>query len=563
MRLLVFISMYCLAVSGVLAQKPYVQVQASGGYSIPILDLSQAHHFSENGWNANLGFAMFFGKIGIMANGGYQRFGSSNLFEDFITEKYFENPRGISGQYWENGYAMIGPVFKWTFGRFDLDIFGQIGMSSLTVPTHQFNRIFLGRTYDVASYYGKNDELLPIWKGGFSLHTRLSKGLFIYFEPSFLSNMSLSKTNTNFRYINALDVNNNGFLEDGEYVEADVIRQNKQIEFSNLNLNVGVSYQIGRQKKSIDPTPMISLEEDLQEQNRVTIPDEKGERTSIQETHEWQDGSITQEGAKNQGTQTPQEVIASSEMKSENNAEVQESLVAKSDVGEIKIDEAEAKFLYRAGEMYFQTNDFENAVACFNKLKNDPNHLMSKYMFALAMSEMMNCDEALKEYELFEKVYDKDDMGVLKTVFLSHHEKCKKSVVENQKALELALAAEKAEKEKMSIENKVGLDVNTHDQQPANLKEVNSKKSSTGKTYKIQFVALKISNKTFPRLENIGDITHEYFPRKSMYRYTLGPYTSEDEAVSDMLKIRVMGFQDAFLAEYKNGTRTNTLYHAQ
>ncbi|MBK6362525.1 MAG: hypothetical protein IPF52_03140 [Saprospiraceae bacterium] len=32
-----------------IAQKPYLQVQTSGGYSIPMLELKESNHFAENG----------------------------------------------------------------------------------------------------------------------------------------------------------------------------------------------------------------------------------------------------------------------------------------------------------------------------------------------------------------------------------------------------------------------------------------------------------------------------------------------------------------------------------
>ena len=220
--------------------------------------------------------------------------------------------------------------------------------------------------------------------------------------------------------------------------------------------------------------------------------------------------------------------------------------------------ETEARFLYKAGELYFQNNDFENAVACFNKLKNNPAHLMAKYMFALSLCEMMNCEEALQEFKVFDSLYKKDDAGVLYTVFKSHFEKCRKDVMEQEAVAEkVQREAEVSEKDTRSDKSSVALTAN---ESKGDVKKVDAAGSEQ---YKIQFVALKISNKAFPRMENIGTIGHEYYPRKSMYRYTLGPYNTKDEAVSDMLKVRAMGFEDAFLAVYKSGARVNTLYHAR
>ncbi|MBK7635541.1 MAG: hypothetical protein IPJ13_15625 [Saprospiraceae bacterium] len=52
---------------------------------------------------------------------------------------------------------------------------------------------------------------------------------------------------------------------------------------------------------------------------------------------------------------------------------------------EAKYDEEAAEFLHKAGESYFATNDFENALPCFNKLKADPKYPRAKYMFALSL----------------------------------------------------------------------------------------------------------------------------------------------------------------------------------
>ncbi|HMR89617.1 MAG TPA: hypothetical protein PKD51_15760, partial [Saprospiraceae bacterium] len=89
------------------------------------------------------------------------------------------------------------------------------------------------------------------------------------------------------------------------------------------------------------------------------------------------------------------------------------------------------------------------------------------------------------------------------------------------------------------------------------------KEAKTGLTYKIQFIAMKKANADFPRLVNIGDISTEFFPNKSVYRYTLGGYDDITVASKDIYKVRKMGFRDAFLAVYENGVRVNTLYHAK
>lgn len=56
--------------------------------------------------------------------------------------------------------------------------------------------------------------------------------------------------------------------------------------------------------------------------------------------------------------------------------------------------------------------------------------MMAKYMFALSLAQMLNCEEAMAEYAEFSNSYKKDDAGVLHTVFISQTEECKKTVEE-------------------------------------------------------------------------------------------------------------------------------------
>jgi tetratricopeptide (TPR) repeat protein len=588
-----FFSLFLLSflVFQTIAQKPYLQVQTSGGYSMPMLELKEKHHFAENGWNCNLGFGMFFGKFGIMARGGYQRFSSTPLFKSFIFNQYKENTSRLSTQNWENAYGMIGPVFKWSLGRVDIDFFAKIGVSSLQVPDHIFTKTFIGQTTEIASYYGKNKELIPIWNGGISFHTRIGRNLNVFLEPSFMSNMYLSNTATTFRYVNATDVNRNGFIDDVEFVEAEIVKQVKETVFSNLNLNLGVSYQIGRNKTISEPVPMITLEDTIAvEKAAETAVDTKrsepssqeiketGIKESPEETSAVEKSAVPAENQNSVTTKTMEEKRVVSTDSPLNNKIAEPAKINE----ETDYDEAAAKFLFKAGEMYYQGNDFENAVACFNKIKNDPNQMMAKYMFALSLAQMLNCEEAMAEYAEFSNSYKKDDAGVLHTVFISQMEECKKTVEEiKQKRIEQAQKTDALDgKNNMPGENTEAnssnpADINTNVSATSGKVHGNEKPSTTtsndkntvspdkGKIYKVQFVALKISNKEFPKLENIGNITHEFFPKKSMYRYTLGPYTNEADAESDMIKVRAMGFDDAFLAEYTNGKRTNTLHHAR
>jgi hypothetical protein len=74
---------------------------------------------------------------------------------------------------------------------------------------------------------------------------------------------------------------------------------------------------------------------------------------------------------------------------------------------------------------------------------------------------------------------------------------------------------------------------------------------------------MKRPNANFPGVSSIGRISTEFYPNKAVYRYTLVGYNDLKEATSEVLKVRKMGFRDAFIAEYQNGVRVNTLYHAK
>lgn len=553
-----FITIFC----DVYGQKPYVQLQTSGGYSIPLMDASNTTHFVDPGWNANLAFSMFYGKFGIMAGGGYQRNNAYAPFQRYIVDKYKEFP-SVNNQYWTNAYGMFGPAFKLTFGKAEIDFFAQIGMANLSVPELPYTKRLFGQNVEIARYNGENTELTPFWKGGFTFHYRVYKSLSICLEPSFMSNMYLRKTKTSFRYIDAFDNNQNGVVDEVEFTEAPIVRDFREIVFSSANINLGISLQLGRTAKKEEPVPMILLDEQLPTKDSAFI---KTEPVVVTEKNE----SSVEKGMNNTNpssdglkevTSETKDLTAVDTLPSPNTADVPST-----DKSDSQYDEAEAGFLYKAGELYFQTNDFENAVACFNKIKNDPNQLMAKYMFALSMCEMLNCEEAEKEYQAFSALYKEGDKGVLYTVYKSHQKKCL-SDLEEQKVKAALLENEVVANNKVdSSATQLVMDPKA----PSGEKSVSSSTGKTtntaspdGKTYKIQFVALRLSNKTFPKMEGIGNITHEFYPKKSMYRYNLGPYDTEDEAVSDMLKVRAMGFHDAFLAVYKNGKRINTLYHAR
>src|SRR5690606_18702531 len=105
-------------------------------------------------------------------------------------------------------------------------------------------------------------------------------------DPHFVSNQFISSTLTTFRYVNANDTNNNGYIDDVEFSESEIKKEIHDVFFANLNINLGLSYQFGRENKKPEPVSMISLDvsdEDtssIQEKEVVDmnpLPDTDGE----------------------------------------------------------------------------------------------------------------------------------------------------------------------------------------------------------------------------------------------------------------------------------------------
>lgn len=553
----------------IFSQSKYLQFNLSSGASIPIQDSKSSNMFCENGWNAQANFEMFFGKIGLGLTAGYQSLASQNKFTDFIVKKFNDNS-SISTQPWRNTFLAVGPTLKLGSNRFELDIFTKIGLSQIDVPNLYYRKNFFGQNYEIASFSGSNPNLTPLWLGGVSLHYRLPSNFSFFINSSILSTQFIGKVNSLLTYRDAIDSDRNGVIDDTEFFEAAVVNELKENIFSNVNLNFGVSYQIGRVAKQKDAVKMLSLEdniknnetefvvakEEIKEEHLdedIIFAEEKNDKINFQQVDNGPDSQNEMQNivaAENKSQQT--------EVEPYNNQEPESSEITEYDV-------LGGQFLYKAGESYFQNNDYENAVACFVKLKNDVNHPMAKYMFALSLCEMLNCEEAQEEYEQFAQNYNQDNAGVLRTVFLANQEKCK------QKQLELEeLTASNTPNIQKIEETKIE---ELTEVTPKNKEEVKKSNGETPKadttapkdivTFKIQFVALKISNKSFPKLQEIGSIKTEFYPKNAMYRYNLGPYVTEEEAVSDMMKVRSLGFKDAFLAVYKNGKRANTLFHAK
>jgi hypothetical protein len=147
-------------------------------------------------------------------------------------------------------------------------------------------------------------------------------------------------------------------------------------------------------------------------------------------------------------------------------------------------------------------------------------------MFAMTLSSMGNCDEAMSEFKAFKESYTASDARTLEIIFKSHLERCKKVPV-------------------------------------IPMKENATHNMANGLSYKIQFIAMRQAGAKFPRLANINEVKTEFVTSSKVYRYNLETYYELKQAVADMQQVRSLGFPDAFIAVYQDNTRVNTLYHAR
>jgi hypothetical protein len=147
-------------------------------------------------------------------------------------------------------------------------------------------------------------------------------------------------------------------------------------------------------------------------------------------------------------------------------------------------------------------------------------------MFAMTLSSMGNCTEAIKEFDDFSKKFDGSDFRTLEIIFKSQLERCKQILLPDHETIVAGNMAE-------------------------------------GISYKIQFIATSKSDATFPKLATINEIGKEFLKSRNIFRYNLETYYDLDHAQKDMYKVRKMGFPDAFIAMYQDGERVNTLYHAK
>ncbi len=87
---------------------------------------------------------------------------------------------------------------------------------------------------------------------------------------------------------------------------------------------------------------------------------------------------------------------------------------------------------------------------------------------------------------------------------------------------------------------------------------------TTGTYYKIQIIALKnvdMNHSRFSNVKNIRRIDKEFFADRKLYRVMVADYATLEEAQADLTNIRSSNkdFSDAFIVEYKDGERGETV----
>lgn len=536
----------------------YLQLDLNGGASLPIGAFNDEHMFAGKGLHFGGGFDYFFNKtIGFGFSGGYFTNESENLFRDYINHKYFEYPAQNNMQSWNTKYVLFGPTYKVSLKKFEFDLFVKGGLSQIQVPNLIFNKRFFNQSYEVYQFSGASKDWQYAWTAGTRIIYKVNHWLGVQAKADYFATQYMSKVNYDYTYRNATDGNRNGIIEDSEYFESQKINTSKSAELSALNVNMGIIIQLGRTyHKNIKMVPELPEEALTDDTLLPTLTDstylvEQTIPTNTVEPIAIPAETIEETETKNVVvTKTTMEpeiplVNANEEAESKKAEEERKILepvnmpVTTYDAPESTYDAEAAEFLHKAGESYFAANDFENALPCFNKLKADPNYPRAKYMFALSLCAMGNCEEGKREYKDFAKTYKETDSRTLEIIFASQFEKC--------------ALGNKAKAKSSALPKVQNATTQTNDGAKT--------KTTLAKEYRIQFIAIKKPNASFPGVAKVGTVETEFFPNKSVYRYTLADYQSVNAAADDLAKVRKMGFRDAFIAVYENGQRVNTIYH--
>lgn len=542
----------------------YLQIDISGGLSKPVQSFNSEHMFAGNGVGFSGGFDYFFNRIGLGISIGQFSNNSQDLFNTYLEHKYLEKVSLSGIENWNSKYVTFGPTLKIGGKKLEWDIYGKGGYSQIKVPDLLFTKTFFNQFYEVYHFSGSAASGQFAWSAGTRFTFKLNDWVGIQAKADYFTTSYLSKVNYDNTFRNASDGNRNGIIEDTEYFEAQKITNTGTSDLSVINLNMGLIFHLGKPKSEkitqMMPDEIEQLIIPVTDSDQIAVseaaPAGKTLPSSVPDVMEKTKDSENpilgkKDGSISEKIETEPEIIDkksiniddipiinANEAPQGEMADLVEIPATSYDAPESRYDEEAAEFLYKAGESYFATNDFENALPCFNKLKADPKYPRAKYMFALALSAMGNCYEAKKEYKEFAKKYKETDSRTLEIIFASHLERC--------------ATAGKLKNIKAKNEKANGTDLVSN----LNTKEV-------AKEYKIQFIAMKKPDATFPKLAEVGNISTEFFPNMSVFRYTLDGYNDIKSAAADVYKVRKMGFRDAFVAVYENGIRINTLYHAK
>jgi TolA-binding protein len=538
----------------------FLQVDLSAGASQPVLKYGETHMFAGRGMSFSGGFDYFFNKIGVGFSAGTFSNVSQKLFSDYVSKKYFENVTISDAENWNTKYILAGPTFKLGIKRFEWDVYAKGGLSQINIPQLVFAKTFFNQNYQIYHFSGTSENYQFAWNAGTRFTFKMNQWLGLQAKAEYFSTSYMSKFNYDYSYRNAQDGNRNGIIEDSEYFEAQKISHTGTSDINVVNVHMGLIFQLGKPARAkitkMMPDEVIEVIAPGSDEKLIAGKISNTEQAEPVKTEPILEKSEPEVVKSEQGILKSEPVNAPIQSVPKDNKAVNideipvinahEAPVEPIEIPsttyeapEAKYDAEAAEFLYKAGESYFASNDFENALPCFNKLKADPKYPRAKYMFALSLCSMGNCTEAKKEYKDFAKNYKEIDSRTLEIIFASHLERC--STAGKLKNLK---NKEKSITDKPQTDNDL--------QKAENVSE-----------YRIQFIAMKKPNATFPKLVEVGDISTEFFPNMSVYRYTLTGYKDINIAAADVYKVRKLGFRDAFVAVYENGIRVNTLYHSK
>jgi tetratricopeptide (TPR) repeat protein len=504
--------------------KNYLQLNMSTGISTPMPKFRFQPMFAGLGSYYEGGFDYFFGRVGLTTSGGIVYHPTDRLFKNFINTRYNASANQILSSKWETTYGLLGLVYKLGKNKLEFDITGKVGVSQISVPAMAYVKSFEQSSLELFSFYGETkNQWQPTWSSGVRIAYKLSDLAGLQLKGEFIGSTNSKKSLYTNSYVDIQDRNKNGSLENAEYFESPKYTSTGNINMQAVNIGIGLVFQLERPS----PTPAKRMFAEIPEEDRPDLEKEVLVNEGIAIDAHTPKKAEPKSDIIN--TLKIEEEVKPVQVQTTPFVKISEDLVSKSSdyiAPESTYDAEGANFLYKAGESYFAGNDFESAMPCFNKLKADPLYPHAKYMFAMTLSEMGNCDEAKKEYEEFESNYIGDDARTFKIIFKSRIEKCKTILKPNHE-------------------------------------DIVAGNIANGVSYKIQFIAMKQSNATFPKLAGMNDIGNEFLPASGIYRYNLETYFDLDHATKDMYKVRQMGFRDAFIAVYNDGKRVDTLHHAK